>query len=82
MSADQSLCCSSSGIWRVTLLSTSVKSYIMNYWPLSAHTQVLEVQLTDTKKLVVPSALSNIPGKSLSQVSSPYITSLSSRAFS
>lgn len=37
--------------------------------------------LTDTKKLVVPSALSNIPGKSLIQVSSPYMTSCPSLAF-
>lgn len=30
--------------------------------------------LTETKKLDVPSALSNVSGKSLSQVSSPYMT--------
>jgi hypothetical protein len=29
---------------------------------------------TDTKKLVVPSDRSNVPGKSLSHVSSPYMT--------
>lgn len=32
---------------------------------------------TDTKKLVVPSDLPNIPGNSLSQVSSPYIINCS-----
>jgi hypothetical protein len=31
--------------------------------------------LTETKKLVVPSALSNVPGNNFSQVSSPYMTS-------
>ena len=31
-------------------------------------------KLTDTKKLVVPSNLSNVPGNNRSQVSSPYIT--------
>lgn len=36
---------------------------------------------TDTKKLVVPSARSNIPGNSFSQVSSPYITSRPPAAF-
>lgn len=38
--------------------------------------------LTETKKLVVPSDRSNIPGNSLSHVSSPYITSRSPRALS
>lgn len=47
----------------------------------TAGTQSPKVQLTDTKKLVVPSARSNIPGKSLSQVSSPYITSRPPVAF-
>lgn len=32
--------------------------------------------LTETKKLDVPSALENVRGKSLSQVSSPYMISL------
>ena len=36
---------------------------------------------TDTKKLVVPSARSNIPGNSFSQVSSPYMTSRPPVAF-
>lgn len=54
-------------------------------WSLSLISTCADVrtktQLTETKKLVVPSALSNIPGKSLSQVSSPYMTSLSPFAF-
>lgn len=36
----------------------------------------LTLELTETKKLDVPSALSKVSGKSFSQVSSPYMTSL------
>ena len=36
----------------------------------------LRLPLTETKKLEVPSARANMPGKSFSQVSSPYMTSL------
>lgn len=68
----QSSLLSSSGTCRVTLLSTSVKSYWRQpLFPPSAKA----IRLTETKKLVVPSARSNVPGNSFSHVSSPYMAS-------
>lgn len=69
----QSLFFSSPAILRVTLLSTSVKScsYSANdLYSASAR----DVFHTETKKLVVPSARSKVPGKSFSHVSSPYMS--------
>lgn len=71
----QSSRCSSSGRCLVTLLSTSVKSWrptsALIYPPYPSG-------LTETKKLVVPSARENMLGNSFSQVSSPYMISLPS----
>lgn len=44
---------------------------------------VVDLSLTETKKLEVPSARENVPGKSFSQVSSPNMTSFPfARSFS
>ena len=67
----QSSCRNSVAICRVTLLSTSVKSYVtINKCSLSNFLEIL----TDTKKLEVPSERKNMSGKSFNQVSSPYIS--------
>jgi len=47
--------------------------------PFSAQTITQTIVLTETKKLDVPSLRSNIPGNSLSHVSSPYMTSFPPR---
>lgn len=70
----QSSFSSSLGTCLVTLLSTSVKSYtvIIN---IEFHLRMcLYKRLTETKKLLVPSARSKKSGKSFNHVSSPYMT--------
>lgn len=51
------------------------KVLLCSIQPLSPTMLDPDVLPTDTKKLVVPSALSKVFGKSFSQVSSPYMTS-------
>ena len=72
----QSSFLSSPAIWRVTLLSTSVKSCTRQScrWNVGTVNSCQARPLTETKKLVVPSSRSNVPGNNFSQVSSPYMT--------
>ena len=76
----QSLRFSSEGMFLVTLLSTSVKSW---HLILSIVLDIIhypkEQALTDTKKLEVPSTREKVSGNNFSQVSSPYMTSFPPR---
>ncbi len=73
--ASQSSLSNSLGICLVTLLSTSVKSCASRInIVLQLHIDKYR-RLTETKKLLVPSARSKKSGNSFNHVSSPYMTS-------
>lgn len=60
---------------RVTLLSTSVKSYLQCQRLRMRRNKVMK-ERTETKKLEVPSDRSNVAGNNFNQVSSPNMSSL------